>query len=220
MDDRSWMYRDSPQGLRRMDYCNGVQGFINFTTSIPRNFTDGGIRWPCKKCKNLKFMHQDVVTMHLLTKGFMEDYLCWYAHGELFLPDESMKEQVVGSTFSASNMHEVGNENSNPYRNVVMDAMRMSKGNVRECPIVEEEPNADAARFFDLLKDSNEPLWDGCTNHSNYQLQHRCSPSSQITGWVRPVMIRLSNGWETFYLKGTGWKRTSMLPSPWWNPSV
>ena len=34
MDDRSWMYRDSPQGLRRMDYCNGVQGFINFATSI------------------------------------------------------------------------------------------------------------------------------------------------------------------------------------------
>ena len=44
--------------------------------------------------------------------------------------------------------------------------MRMSEGNVSECPIVEEEPNADAARFFDLLKDSDEPLWDGCTNHS------------------------------------------------------
>jgi len=148
MDDRSWMYRDSPQRLRRMDYCNGVQGFINFATSIPRNFTNGGIRCPCRKCKNLKFLHQDVVTMHLLTKGFMEDYLCWYAHRELFVPDESMEEQVVGSTFSASNMHEVGNENSNPYRNMVMDAMRMSEGNVRECPIVEEEPNADAARFF------------------------------------------------------------------------
>ena len=93
-----------------MDYCNGVQGFINFATSIPRNFTDGGIRCPCRKCKNLKFLHQDVVTMHLLTKGFMEDYLCWYAHGELFVPDESMEEQVVGSTSSASNMHEVGNE--------------------------------------------------------------------------------------------------------------
>ena len=141
MDDRSWMYRDSPQGLRRMDYCNGVQGFINFATSIPRNFTDGGIRCPCRKCKNLKFLHQDVVTMHLLTKGFMEDYMCWYAHGELFVPDESMEEQVVGSTSSASNMHEVGNENSNPYRNMVMDAMRMSEDNVRGCPIVEEEPN-------------------------------------------------------------------------------
>jgi len=47
-----------------------------------------------------------------------------------------------------------------------MDAMRMSEGNVRECPIVEEELNADAIRFFDLLKDSDEPIWDGCTNHS------------------------------------------------------
>jgi hypothetical protein len=88
----------------------------------------------------------------------MEDYLCWYAHGELFVPDESMKEQVVGSTFSASNIHKVGNENSNPYRNMVMDAMRMSEGNVRECPTVEEEPNANATRFFDLLKDSDKPL--------------------------------------------------------------
>jgi hypothetical protein len=42
----------------------------------------------------------------------------------------------------------------------------VSEGNVSESSIVEEEPNPDAARFFDLLKDSNEPLWDGCTNHS------------------------------------------------------
>jgi hypothetical protein len=41
---------------------------------------------------------------------------------------------------------------------MVMDAMRMSEGNVRECPIVEEEPNADATTFFYLLKDSNESL--------------------------------------------------------------
>ena len=75
-----------------------------------------------------------------------------------FIPNETMVERVVGSTSSASNMHEVGNDNSNPYRNMVMDAMRMSEGNVSECPIVEEEPNADAARFFDMLKDSNEPL--------------------------------------------------------------
>jgi len=40
MDDRSWMYRDSPQEQRRMDYCNGVQGFINFTKSIPRNLLE------------------------------------------------------------------------------------------------------------------------------------------------------------------------------------
>jgi len=96
--------------------------------------------------------------MHLLTKGFMDDYLYWYAHGELFVPNESMVERVVGSTSSASNVHEVVNDNSNPYRNMVMDAMRMNEGNVSQCQIIEEEPNADAARFFDLLKDSNELL--------------------------------------------------------------
>ena len=76
MDDRSWMYRDSPQGLWRMDYCNGVQGFINFATSIPRNFTGCGIRYPCRKCQNKKYLHPDVVMMDLLHKGFMENYRC------------------------------------------------------------------------------------------------------------------------------------------------
>jgi hypothetical protein len=49
---------------------------------------------------------------------------------------------------------------------MVMDAMRMNQGNVSQYPIIEEEPNADATRFFDLLKDFDEPLWDGCMNHS------------------------------------------------------
>jgi len=130
MDDRSWMYRGPLQGLRRIDYCNGVQGFINFTTSIPKNFIGGGIRCLCRKCKNKKFLHPDGVTMNLLTKGFKEDYLCWYAHGELFVPNESMVEMVVWSTSRASNVHKVVNDNSNPYRNMVMHAMRMNQGNV------------------------------------------------------------------------------------------
>jgi hypothetical protein len=100
----------------------------------------------------------------------MEDYLCWYAHGELFVPNESMVERVVRSTSSASNVHEVVNDNINLYRNMDMDAMRMNEGNVSQCPIVEEEPNADATRFFDLLKDSDEPLWNGCTNHSKVSI--------------------------------------------------
>ena len=104
--------------------------------------------------------------MHLLHKGFMKYYLCWYAYGELFVRNESMVERVVGSTSSASNVHRVVNENSNPYRNMVMDAMRMNQGNVSQCPIIKEEPNADAVRFFYLLKDFDKPLWDGCTNHS------------------------------------------------------
>jgi hypothetical protein len=111
-------------------------------------------------------MHPDVVMMHLLHKGFMENCRCWYAHGEVFVRNKRMGERVVRLTSSASKVHEVANDNTNPYRNMVMDVMRMNQGNVSQCPIVEEEPNADASRFFDLLKDSDKPLWDGYTNHS------------------------------------------------------
>jgi hypothetical protein len=88
----------------------------------------------------------------------MENYLYWYAHREVFIRNKSMGERVVGSTSSASNVHEVTNDNSNPYMNMVMNAMRMNQGNVNQCPTVEEEPNADTVRFFDLLKYSDEPL--------------------------------------------------------------
>jgi hypothetical protein len=76
--------------------------------------------------------------MHLLHKKFMENYQCWYAHEEVFVSKRRMRETVVGSTFSASNMHEAANDNTNSYRNMVMDAMRMNQGNVSQCPIVEE----------------------------------------------------------------------------------
>jgi hypothetical protein len=38
--------------------------------------------------------------IHLLHKGFMENYQCWYAHGEVFVSksERRMKETVVGST--------------------------------------------------------------------------------------------------------------------------
>ena len=51
--------------------------------------------------------------MHLLHKGFMENYQCWYAHGEVFVSESKrrMEETVVGSTSSASNdVHEAAND--------------------------------------------------------------------------------------------------------------
>jgi len=46
-----------------------------------------------------------------------------------------------------------------------MDAIRMNQGYAGQCSIIDEEPNADATKFFYLLKDYDELLWDGCTNH-------------------------------------------------------
>jgi len=71
-------------------------------------------------------------------------------------------------------VHKVVNDNNNPYKNMVMDAIRMNQGHDSKCPIVDEELNIDTTKFFDLLKDSNEPLWNDCTN------QNKLSVAAQV----------------------------------------
>jgi len=92
--------------------------------------------------------------------------LCWYAHGEPYVPHDTMVKRMIGSTSSSSNVQEVVDNNSNPYRNIVRDAMEMNQGYAGQCPILDEEPNADATKFFNPLKDFDELLWDDYINHS------------------------------------------------------
>jgi hypothetical protein len=104
----------------------------------------------------------------------------------------------------------VANDNSNPYRNMVMDAMRLYQGNVSQYSIVEEEPNADATRFFDMLKDSDELLWDGCTNRNKLSAvaqvftiksDHGLSEAGyvKIIEWTRSILPEGNKLKENFY---------------------
>ena len=169
--------------------------------------------------------------MHLLHKGFMKEYLCWYAHKELFVPHNTMVERMAESTSSASNMHGVETDNSNPYRIMVMNAVRMNQGHVGQCSIIDEEPNTNATRFFDLLKDSDEPLWDDCTNHSKLSVvaqvftiksDYRLSEAGydRIVEWVRSILLKGNRLKENFYaaksmmkLIGLRYQKISMCPN-------
>jgi hypothetical protein len=94
------------------------------------------------------FLDLVIVTMYLLQKIFIEQYLCWYTHEKSYVPHETMIERMVGSTSSASNVHEVVNDNSNHCRTMVMDAMRINQDHTDQCPIIDEEPNVDVTKFF------------------------------------------------------------------------
>jgi len=161
----------------------------------------------------------------------MEDYLCWNAHGELFVCNESKVKMAVGLTFTANNVYGVANDNSNPYNNMAMDAMRMNQDNVSQCPIIEEEPNTDTTRFFDLLKDFDEPLWDYCTNHSKLSVvaqvftiksDHRLSEVGydKIIEWARSILPEGNMLKENFYTAksvmkplGLEYQKIDMYPS-------
>jgi hypothetical protein len=66
MDGCSWMYWVSFKGLHMMDYCNGVEGFINYAQYNLKNISGDSIRCPCKRCKNKMFSNPYVIMMHLL----------------------------------------------------------------------------------------------------------------------------------------------------------
>jgi hypothetical protein len=83
---------------------------------------------------------------------------------------------------------------------MVMDAMRISEGNVSESSIVEEEPNADAARFFDLLKDSDELLWDGCSHHSKLLVVAQVFTIKSDHGLSEAGYDKIIEWVEAFYL--------------------
>jgi hypothetical protein len=95
----------------------------------------------------------DVVMILCLQKEFM----CWYVYIKPYISHYTMVERMVESTSSANNVYGVVDDNNNPYRNMVMNVMRMNQG-VDQCPIIDEKPNADTTNFFYLLKDSDEPL--------------------------------------------------------------
>jgi hypothetical protein len=78
----------------------------------------------------------------------VEKYLCWFAHREPYVPYETMIEMMVRSTSRSSNMHGVVEDNNNPYRNMVMDAMRMNQSYAGKYSIVDEEPNIDEPGFL------------------------------------------------------------------------
>ena len=73
MDNRSWMYRDSPQWLYWEHHCKKFEGFINFALSYPKKINGGKIRCSCVKYKNKKFYRSNVVTIHLLKKSLLRN---------------------------------------------------------------------------------------------------------------------------------------------------
>ena len=78
----------------------------------------------------------------------MKKYMCWFVHGEPYVLYATMIQRIVESTSNSSSVHGVADDNSNPYRNMVMHVMRMNQGYTGECPIVDKEPNSDMTNFF------------------------------------------------------------------------
>ncbi|XP_048498370.2 uncharacterized protein LOC104900813 [Beta vulgaris subsp. vulgaris] len=166
--ERSWMYDRREGRFLKTEFVNGVRDFIEFAQQNHKFKDAEKIRCPCFRCNNKRFFDVDIVREHLYKKGFCHNYFVWLCHGET--------------------VDEPPSEPSNPYRDMIVDALGHNEENPNNEQInnVEEEPNDEAEKFFELLKAADSPLYEGSkvsvleissriiSLKCEYNLPHRC----------------------------------------------
>ncbi|KAK5803541.1 hypothetical protein PVK06_031188 [Gossypium arboreum] len=170
--DRSWMKLSRVSNA----YQNGVQTFLNF--AFQNASQENMILCPCKKCGNIYWHTREVVYEHLIVDGFIRGYKKWIFRGECTssgtsstinptYPDTDYHQYVrqddmEGMLRDAFNMHSHG-EQSFPPDFIASDDCNIG-GNVfaeTGTSAPNEEPNEEAAKFYNLLNEMNEELYEG-----------------------------------------------------------
>lgn len=122
------------------------------------------IRCPGSKCCNKQYLTRNEVHFHLKKNGFERGYTVWLAHGEFY---RSTASTAQGETVNEESSRRDGGIGM---RSMVFDAVGPNfDWNFNEDEHFGsnyQEPNHDAQRFYKLLNDADEPLWNGCTRHS------------------------------------------------------
>ena len=216
------MYLPNHEGIKR-EYFEGVEKFVEFACSHVLYMDGISIKCPCKKCRNLKFWIPDDVKEHLYRRGFMLDYYRWTAHGEVIesIPHPSYNEQFSGGNpyvfydqlnadqrmiFDMAGPSFVPPPGFNP-QTIEGDLnigsatdyqgyqRRISPEMVDEMTEDQAPPDMErlSSRFWDVLKAADEPVFPGCTTHTQLSFVSRlmnlkCEyniPQSVFNGFVQ-----------------------------------
>ncbi|GAV57602.1 Transpos_assoc domain-containing protein [Cephalotus follicularis] len=159
--ERSWMSRRVVRGLLTEEFNRGVLTFLDFTFSNQDFVWDSKIKCPCSRCKLRAFGTRSEVRLHLLKKGFTPHYTLWDQHGERREHRRAVVEQPDPSG------------PSNPFVDLVMDARGFDFDTGEHDETAYELPNPNAKKFYDLLMDADEPLWNGCKKHTKLSMMTR-----------------------------------------------
>ncbi|KAL4281757.1 hypothetical protein GQ457_03G020570 [Hibiscus cannabinus] len=172
-------------------YRRGVEAFLNF--AFANASQENMILCPCKRCVNNNFLAREVVEEHLIVFGFIRGYKKWTFHGERPSRSTSTSNPIYPQNFHQRSVREDGMEG------MLRDAFNMHSQheNVREynwdfgvndstqlgqsgC---DEEPNEEAAKFYRLLNEMNEQLYEG-SKHSKLSFCVQLFHLKCMGGWT------------------------------------
>jgi len=161
--NRSWMYNRLMSNRRGYNevFLEGVDEFVSYACQ-ERNLSNGKIRCPCSKYKNLKFFHFEEVKVHLYKKGFIPAYWYWTCHGE---SDPNIGVDTNPEIFSTQKGH-LNRFESMTYDVAGVEYEMDHDQEMDDSPSMDETPNIEAQKFYELLDIAQKPLWPGCNNHT------------------------------------------------------
>lgn len=137
-------------GILTSQFVRGLESFIEYATSQPLYMDGDKIKCPCKRCDNKPYKEIDEVRFHISKYGFVRDYHIWRYHGEATSRCVDMMDYQPSSTYHSMVMDHAG-----PHFNE---------------DDIEEPPNPEAQRLYDMLNAADKQLWPGCKNHSQLSL--------------------------------------------------
>lgn len=123
------------------EYKDGVNSFLDF--AFERSSWEERIYCPCLNCNGCLLMSRTTVKFHLERYGIIPTYTTWVDHGEEY---ENVRSSLGSTDHDMENLVNDGLGGSS-YENI-------------------EEPNAEAKKFYRLLKDCETSLYPGCTSYT------------------------------------------------------
>jgi len=149
MNKHFWIYRNTFKELYRQYYLKKVEGLNVLLISyfiIQRILVKVKLYIHVWSITIKSFTIKMLWWCFYLKKSFSINTCVDLHTEEPYVPYQTMLEMMVNSNSSSRNIHEFVNDNSNPYRSIVMDAMKMNQDYSGEDSfniLLYKEPNVD-----------------------------------------------------------------------------
>ena len=195
--------RDSAEYLARVDE------FIQFAESYRKETKDDDILCPCRDCKNfIRFGDSEEIRAHLICRGFMKRYTCWFMHGEKVgecsgtnrnsVLEENDDNVEIVDNFELNSNDDISENvenldslleldcNEDDFENMDENAEYDFSENLEDMlrDVEDEISDKDYKKFQYMSSESKKPLYPGCTRFS------------KLSAVLKLLNLKADNGWS------------------------
>lgn len=188
--DKNWvhLHRGSDE------YKADLKDFLDFCFS--NLAVKDKVKCPCRECYNRLWKARDVIKEHMEVVGIDAKYkrLPWTKHGESIVNDtvpgdvdmsndfhnDHNMHGLLNDLFRANSDQENSGSSSQPVPNTGPNPEASGSSSQ---PAPNTGPNPEAAKFYQLIKDANVPLYPGCDNFSKLEFIVQLIQIKCLYGW-------------------------------------